>query len=84
MLWTLVVGLVALWAVGVIQGFGTGGSIHLLLLAALGVMAVRLFAGGRSAVPRGSSSDDLTSDPVRPSDATATAADARRAWIESR
>jgi hypothetical protein len=47
MLWTLIVVLVLLWALGVATSFG-GGLIHLLLAIALIVLVVRLISGRRA------------------------------------
>jgi hypothetical protein len=46
MLWTLIVLLVLLWAIGFAAHFG-GGLIHLLLAIALVVLVVRLITGRR-------------------------------------
>ena len=46
MLWTLVVILIVLWALGLALKIA-GGLIHLLLVVALIVILVRLFAGKR-------------------------------------
>jgi hypothetical protein len=83
MQWMIVGVLVALWAVALIQGSAMGGWIHLLLVAALAVIATRFFTGRRSA-PRGSLAGDAWSDAPRPDDVAVKAADTRRAWIASR
>ncbi len=49
MLWTLIVILLVLWALGLISGVG-GGLIHLLLVIALIVLIVRLITGRRPVV----------------------------------
>ena len=49
MLWTLVVVLLLLWAVGMITSYTMGGLLHLLILAAIVVVAVRLIQGRRLA-----------------------------------
>ena len=46
MLWTLIVVLLLLWALGVATSFG-GGLIHLLLAIALIVLVIRLISGRR-------------------------------------
>jgi hypothetical protein len=47
MLWTILVILIVMWALGL--GFGIGGGlIHLLLVVALIVFVVSLFAGRRA------------------------------------
>ena len=45
MLWTLFVVLLVLWAVGMITSYTMGGFIHLLLVVALIVMAIRIIQG---------------------------------------
>jgi hypothetical protein len=47
MLWTIAVILFVLWAVGLVSSYTMGGFIHLLLLAALVVVAVRVIQGRR-------------------------------------
>ena len=47
MLWTVVVILIALWALGLASAQTMGGLIHLLLVVAIIVMAVRLLQGKR-------------------------------------
>ena len=42
MLWTICVILLVMWAVGMVTAYTLGGLIHLLLIAALVVMVVRL------------------------------------------
>jgi hypothetical protein len=46
MLWTLIVVLLVLWALGMLTSFG-GGLIHLLLAIAVVVLLVRLISGRR-------------------------------------
>lgn len=41
-LWTLIAALVALWFVATVVKFTLGGLIHLLLLAAFGLLAYKL------------------------------------------
>lgn len=48
MLWTLVVVLLVLWAVGLASSYTVGGFLHLLLLVALVVAAVQLLSGRRT------------------------------------
>ncbi len=50
MLWTLIVVLVVLWALGLIANVTLGGLLHLLLLLALIVLVAQLFVGRRPAV----------------------------------
>jgi hypothetical protein len=45
MLWTIAVLLLVLWAVGLVSSYTVGGFIHLLLIAAVVVVAVRLIQG---------------------------------------
>lgn len=45
MLWTLVLILLVLWAVGLITSYTFGGVIHILLIVALVVIVVRLMQG---------------------------------------
>lgn len=44
MLWTI---LLVLWALGMLTSTTMGGFIHVLLLAALGVMLIRVIQGRR-------------------------------------
>ena len=48
MLWTLAVVLLLLWALGVVSATTMGGFIHVLLLAALVLVLVRLIEGRRT------------------------------------
>jgi len=45
MLWTIFVVLVILWALGMVSSYTLGGYIHLLLVFALAVMAIRIIQG---------------------------------------
>ncbi len=45
MLWTIFVVLMVLWAVGLVTSYTMGGFIHLLLVVALAVMAIRIIQG---------------------------------------
>jgi hypothetical protein len=45
MLWTIAVILLVLWALGLVSSFTMGGFIHLLLVAAIVVVLVRLIQG---------------------------------------
>lgn len=47
MLWTIAAILVALWLVGLVSSYTIGGFIHLLLVAAVVVVVVRLIQGRR-------------------------------------
>ena len=48
MLWTLIVVLLVLWAVGLASAYTLGGLIHLLLVVALVMLAVQLVSGRRA------------------------------------
>jgi hypothetical protein len=45
MLWTLAVILVVFWALGLVTSYTMGGFIHILLVAAVVVILVRLIQG---------------------------------------
>lgn len=45
MLWTLVVILVILWALGMVSSYTMGGLVHILLVVAVVVVVVRLLQG---------------------------------------
>jgi hypothetical protein len=47
MLWTIVVILLALWALGLVTSTTMGGLLHLLLVAAVIVVLVRVIQGRR-------------------------------------
>lgn len=47
MLWTIVVILLVLWALGLVTSYTMGGVIHLLLVIAVVVVAIRLIQGRR-------------------------------------
>ncbi len=49
MLSTIAIILLVLWALGFIGGYTMGGALHLLLVIAIIVFAVRLFTGRRVA-----------------------------------
>ncbi len=49
MLWTIAVVLLVLWAVGLVSSYTLGGFIHLLLVAAVVVILVRLISGRKIA-----------------------------------
>jgi hypothetical protein len=48
MLWTIAVVLVLLWALGVVSATTMGGFIHVLLVAALVLVLVRVIEGRRT------------------------------------
>ncbi|MDD5360732.1 MAG: lmo0937 family membrane protein [Ignavibacteria bacterium] len=45
MLWTLIIILVVLWALGLVSSYTFGGFIHILLAIALVVLVFRLVTG---------------------------------------
>jgi hypothetical protein len=45
MLWTIAVILLVLWALGLVGSYTMGGFIHLLLVAAIVLVAIRLIQG---------------------------------------
>jgi hypothetical protein len=47
MLWTILVVLLVLWAVGMVSSYTLGGFIHLLLLIAIAVVLIRIIQGRR-------------------------------------
>ncbi len=47
MLWTIVLILFVLWALGLVGGYAFGGLIHLLLVVALVVVVIQLLQGRR-------------------------------------
>lgn len=47
MLWTIIAVLVILWILGFSLKVATGGLIHLLLVAALIILIIKLVTGGR-------------------------------------
>ena len=49
MLWTLAVVLFALWFLGLVSSYTMGGLIHLLLVVAIVVVAIRVLQGRRIA-----------------------------------
>jgi hypothetical protein len=46
-MWTIAIILLALWALGLVSSYTLGGLIHLLLVVAIIVVAVRLLQGRR-------------------------------------
>ncbi len=52
MLWTIVVILFVLWALGMVTSYTLGGFVHVLLVLALAVFVINLISGrrGRSVV----------------------------------
>lgn len=47
MLTTIAIVLLVLWALGFIGGYTLGGALHLLIVIALIMFAIRLFSGRR-------------------------------------
>lgn len=47
MLWTIAVVLLLLWALGLVSSYTMGGFIHILLIAAVVVVLVRIISGRR-------------------------------------
>lgn len=47
MLWTILVILLFLWVLGMVTSSTMGGAIHLLLLVAVVIFAVRIIQGSR-------------------------------------
>lgn len=45
MLWTIAIILLVLWALGMVTSYTISGFVHLLLIAALVILAVRLVQG---------------------------------------
>ena len=45
MLTTVIIVLIVLWALGMLSGYAVGGLVHLLLVAAVIVLAVRVLSG---------------------------------------
>ena len=45
MLWTIFVVLLVLWALGMVSSYTLGGFIHLLLVLAVVVLAIRIIQG---------------------------------------
>lgn len=50
MLWTIAVILIVLWALGLVSSYTMGGFIHLLLVLAVVVIAIRVIQGNTPVV----------------------------------
>ena len=50
MLWTIALILLVLWALGLVSSFTMGGFIHLLLVAAIVIVLVRVIQGRSTVV----------------------------------
>lgn len=48
MLWTIALVLIILWALGLVSSYTLGGFIHILLVAAVVLVLVRLISGRRA------------------------------------
>jgi hypothetical protein len=48
MLWTIVVVLLILWALGLVTSYTMGGFVHILLVVAVIILVVNLLQGRRS------------------------------------
>ena len=47
MLWTILLVLLVLWALGLVSGYTLGGFVHILLVIALVVLIIQLVQGRR-------------------------------------
>jgi Family of unknown function (DUF5670) len=47
MIWTIVLILIVLWALGLLTGYALGGAIHILLVIALVALVFQLVTGRR-------------------------------------
>jgi hypothetical protein len=47
MLWTILLILLVLWALGMVSSYTMGGLIHILLVVAVIILVVRLLSGRR-------------------------------------
>lgn len=47
MLWTILLVLLVLWALGLVTGYTVGGFVHILLVIALIVLIIQLVQGRR-------------------------------------
>ncbi len=50
MLWTIFVILLVLWLLGMVTSYTLGGFIHILLVAAIVILLIRIIGGGRTTV----------------------------------
>jgi hypothetical protein len=50
MLWTIFLVLVVLWLLGMVSSYTIGGFIHILLVAALAIVLIRIIQGRRPVV----------------------------------
>ena len=49
MLWTIAIVLLVLWGLGLVSSYTMGGFIHILLVAAIVIVLVRVIRGGAAA-----------------------------------
>jgi hypothetical protein len=47
MIWTIAIILLVLWLLGIVSSYTMGGVIHVLLVAAIIVVLIRVFQGNR-------------------------------------
>ena len=47
MLWTIAVVLLVLWALGMVSSYTMGGFVHILLIAAVVIVLVRVIQGNK-------------------------------------
>jgi hypothetical protein len=47
MLWTIAIALLVLWALGLVSSYTLGGFIHILVVAAVVLILIRLIQGRR-------------------------------------
>ena len=50
MLWTIFVVLLALWLLGLVTSYTLGGFVHILLVAAVIIILIRLIQGRRGVI----------------------------------
>ncbi len=47
MLWTIFVILLVLWLLGMVTSYTLGGFVHILLVAAIVILLIRIIGGGK-------------------------------------
>jgi len=50
MLWTIIVVLFALWLLGLVTSYTLGGFVHILLVAAIVIIVIRIIQGRRGII----------------------------------
>ena len=50
MLWTILVVLLALWLLGLVTSYTLGGFVHILLVAAIVILVIRIVQGRRGII----------------------------------